>query len=41
VKWFGDNATHEVKMPIMKKDISNNVEPILRLFLAKMVEELK
>ena len=40
IKWFGDKATHVPKMPIMKKDITNNLEPNLRLILTKMVEEL-
>jgi len=41
IKWFGDKATHVPKMPIMKKDITNNLEPNLRLILTKMIEELK
>lgn len=41
IKWFGDKATHVSKMPIMKKDITNNLEPNLRLILTKMIEELK
>ncbi len=40
VKWFGDQATHQNKMPFSKKDISNNLEPKLRLILVKMVDEL-
>lgn len=41
VKWFGDKATHEAQMPISAQDISNNLEPKLRLILAKFVEQLK
>jgi len=40
VKWFGDKATHEAQMKINSNDISNNLEPKLRLILTKMVEEL-
>jgi len=40
IKWFGDKATHQNKMPFSKKDISDNLEPKLRLVLTKMVEEL-
>lgn len=40
LKWFGDKATHEVQMPFKARDISNNLEPKLRLILTKMVEEL-
>ena len=41
VKWFGDKASHEARMPINPQDISNNLEPKLRLILTKFVEELK
>ena len=41
VKWFGDKASHEAQMPINGQDISKNLEPKLRLILAKFVEELK
>jgi hypothetical protein len=40
VKWFGDKATHEASMPINEQDILNNLEPKLRLILAKFAEEL-
>lgn len=38
IKWFGDKAVHEASMPILKKDVENNVEPKLRLFLTKFAE---
>jgi len=41
LKWFGDKASHEARMPINGQDITNNLEPKLRLILAKFVEELK
>ncbi len=41
VKWFGDKSVHEANMPITKQDILNNLEPKLRLILAKFVEELE
>jgi len=31
-------AVHEASMPILKKDVENNVEPKLRLFLTKFAE---
>lgn len=41
VKWFGDKASHEARMTINEDDIVKNLEPKLRLILAKFVEEIK
>jgi hypothetical protein len=41
VKWFGDKSVHEANMPINENDIRSNLEPKIRLILAKFVEELK
>jgi len=41
IKWFGDKSVHEANMSINENDIMNNLEPKLRLILAKMVEEMK
>ena len=37
VKWWGDKASHEASMPICKNDVSKNIEPKLRLFLARLL----
>lgn len=41
VKWFGDKSVHEANMPINEHDIIDNLEPKIRLILAKFVEEFK
>jgi len=38
VKWFGDKATHQALMPVYEKDILDNLEPKMRLFLVKYIE---
>jgi len=39
VKWFGDKASHEASMPIIKRDIYDT-EPKFRLILVKLIEFL-
>ncbi len=41
IKGFGDKSIHEANMSINENDIFNNLEPKLRLILAKFVEEMK